>query len=476
VGRHSRKRNAPPEPPAAAAPPRRPEPGAASGDGPEPVAYAAQTGRPRAVPRPYPGERAPAGPGAGHGSAVPGRYVSTPPHGTPGVRGGHPQHREPGGAWGDPPTGPNRLITEPRGGGPGPSRRYGPRQEYLDAFDDTSATSDTSDDVFAAGATGRGTPPHGVPRTRGRSVQQVAGPPRAGDVSAPAAPPGEGAEPPGTGPPGPEPRPAKPKGRTFTGVAAAAVTTVLAVVVAGQVTGLEQRKENRAAAADNGAPHGGGADSSRSVPRATPSESTAARPATFAERIGRVQPLDPDLKGPGEFRTVGGHRKGTGSGEVVRYRVEVEKELPLDAELFAEAVHRTLNDDRSWAHDGARSFERVDSDEADFVITLASPGTTGVWCAKSGLDTTVQNVSCDSAATDRIMINAWRWAQGSQTFGEDRIRAYREMLINHEVGHRLGLGHRYCASDGAPAPVMMQQTKTLTTDGATCRPNPWPHP
>ncbi|EST23313.1 hypothetical protein N566_25865, partial [Streptomycetaceae bacterium MP113-05] len=243
-----------------------------------------------------------------------------------------------------------------------------------------------------------------------------------------------------------------------------------------QVTGLEQRRDDNPVSAEEDGPLGEDGASSRHAPRPAPSRSQAARPLTYAERMGTVLPLDPDLYGTGEFSTVGGRRKGDGRGEVIRYRVEVEKELPLDAELFAEAVHRILNDDRSWGHGGARVFERVGSEDADFVLTLASPGTTGVWCAKSGLDTTVQNVSCDSAATERVMINAWRWAQGSETFGDDRIREYREMLINHEVGHRLGLDHRLCDSDGALAPVMMQQTKTLTTGEATCRPNAWPHP
>jgi hypothetical protein len=135
-----------------------------------------------------------------------------------------------------------------------------------------------------------------------------------------------------------------------------------------------------------------------------------------------------------------------------------------------------VNDPRSWAHDHAYSFSRVSTGTPDFVVTLASPGTTGVWCAKSGLDTTIQHVSCDSAATPRVMINGWRWAQGSKTFGDDRIFGYRQMLINHEIGHRLGHDHATCPADGALAPVMMQQTKTLTLDGHTCRPNPWPFP
>ena len=110
------------------------------------------------------------------------------------------------------------------------------------------------------------------------------------------------------------------------------------------------------------------------------------------------------------------------------------------------------------------------------MITLASAPTTDVWCAKSGLDTSVDRVSCDSASTERVMINAYRWAQGAKTFGDDKMFSYRQMLINHEVGHRLGFDHVGCPKDGALAPVMMQQTKTLKTGSAECRPNAWPHP
>jgi hypothetical protein len=50
------------------------------------------------------------------------------------------------------------------------------------------------------------------------------------------------------------------------------------------------------------------------------------------------------------------------------------------------------------------------------------------------------------------------------------------MLVNHEIGHTLGQHHRGCSKDGALAPVMMQQSKGMTTNGNTCKPNPWPRP
>jgi hypothetical protein len=314
----------------------------------------------------------------------------------------------------------------------------GPRQEYIDAFDDH---------VFGPGAPGVGKP-----------VGDVGGPFR-GDDEAPGT--GETAGPPTKG-----------KGRSFTGVVAAAVTTVLAVVVAGHLAdGVSDRS---ASPAPGDAPRQDTDAASRSRHRPAPAEPSVT-PLSYEQKMSAPYPLDATFTGPGDFRTVGGHDKAPGSGSVVRYRVDVERGLPLDGELFAQAVHKTLNDDRSWGHGGIRTFERVSTGDADWVITLASPGTTAVWCAKSGLDTTVDNVSCDSASTPRVMINAYRWAQGAETFG-DQMFAYRRMLINHEVGHRLGRNHEGCSRQGALAPVMMQQTKYLSTDGAICKPNPWPFP
>jgi hypothetical protein len=50
------------------------------------------------------------------------------------------------------------------------------------------------------------------------------------------------------------------------------------------------------------------------------------------------------------------------------------------------------------------------------------------------------------------------------------------MLINHEVGHRLGYSHVTCSKNGQLAPVMQQQTKFLDHNGIHCLPNPWPYP
>ncbi|MEU7333921.1 DUF3152 domain-containing protein [Streptomyces parvus] len=329
-----------------------------------------------------------------------------------------------------------RAAQRQPGGPPVP----GPRQEFVDAFD-----------AEAPGAGPAAPSPSGVPE---------------GPDDAEAAEPDERAAPRGS------------RGRTFTGIAAAAVTTVLAVVVAGQVAedSGDRAAEARAAEVERQGPDG---EASRSDARPTPEQAAPkpeVKPLSYAARMAQPYPLAADLRASGEFEAVPGLAKAPGKGQKHRYRIDVEKGLGLDAGLFAEAVQKTLNDDRSWAHNGAMTFERISSGQPDFVITLASPGTTGDWCAKSGLDTTIDNVSCDSASTDRIMINAYRWAQGAATFGPDKLLPYRQMLINHEVGHRLGYNHVNCRTPGALAPVMQQQTKTLELEGIKCKPNPWVHP
>ncbi|MFJ6834790.1 DUF3152 domain-containing protein [Streptomyces sp. NPDC091209] len=395
---------------------------------------------------------------------VPRFFDGTPAHGVPQVRGGHPEQREQGGGWGESGAG-----VAPQGAPPGPrvprQRQQAvtaPRQAYVDAFDLDSQESG------------------GLPTARGGASGRTAGPRTAG-------PPGSAAdgnaESTGAGgrplPETDEQDEGKArKGWAFTGIAAAAVTTVLAVVVAGQMTSGQHDTATRTESAD-GAGRVTQDSASRGDDRPTQSgqPNVAAAALTYDQKMARTYPLGAKLKASGKFDAVPGVAKAPGKGHKYTYRVDIEEGLGLDGALFADAVQKTLNDPRSWAHGGARTFERIYTGKPDFVITLASPGTTAEWCAKSGLDTTEDNVSCDSASTERVMINAYRWAQGSKTYGfGDKIHSYRQMLINHEVGHRLGYGHVSCQKDGDLAPVMQQQTKFLDHDGIHCLPNPWPYP
>jgi hypothetical protein len=355
----------------------------------------------------------------------------------PQVRGGHPEQRESGGGWGVAPDG-----------------RYGDWQGAPRAPQGSQEQVQSQARYAAAGAR--------IPGPRQEFVEAFDAPPRFPSAAVPTASPGAGAAE-GDRDGDLHDAPAKGgKGRA-----------VLAVVVAGQVA---QGDKDPVASPATGDRNTGESDTSRSDSRPTPSRGVAAGPATYEQQMARTYPVDPKLTGRGDFQAIGGFDKAPGKGQKYSYRVDVEKGLGLDGAVFARAVQETLNDDRSWAHNGAMTFERISSGRPDFVVTLASPGTTGVWCAKSGLDTLSGNVSCDSAATERVMINAYRWAQGAETFGKDKMFAYRQMLINHEVGHRLGHGHKNCETPGELAPIMQQQTKSLDIGGVSCKPNAWVFP
>jgi hypothetical protein len=153
------------------------------------------------------------------------------------------------------------------------------------------------------------------------------------------------------------------------------------------------------------------------------------------------------------------------SGLLMRYRVAVETGIGhVDVAAFAAQVTATLADRRSWTGTQRLRLQRVGSREpADFVVYLATPATRDRLCP-DGPD---RYTSCRSG--DRVVLNVARWVHGAAAVGGD-LRSYRQYMVNHEVGHRLGHGHERCPGRGRPAPVMQQQTLGLHG----CRPQAWP--
>lgn len=170
----------------------------------------------------------------------------------------------------------------------------------------------------------------------------------------------------------------------------------------------------------------------------------------------------------GDFLIAPGSQDAPDGRVTYQVRVEVEDGLPVSVEEFSAFAMETLNDERSWAHDGAVTFARTDGD-ADIRVVLASPATVDENCAplKTG-----GKWSCGRYG--HAMINAARWVSGADAFtgAGGEIEEYRRYLINHEVGHLLGYQHESCTTPGSPAPVMTQQSLYLQG----CTPNGWAHP
>ncbi len=149
-----------------------------------------------------------------------------------------------------------------------------------------------------------------------------------------------------------------------------------------------------------------------------------------------------------------------------RYLVHVETSLGLDADEVARDVHAILTDPRGWANykGNQHSFELVSEPaRAALEIYVASPESTDKLCAP--LRT---NRTWDCRNGNRVIVNSDRWLYMTPTYTD--LPEYRAYLINHEVGHFIGLGHADCPKAGANAPVMLQQSMRLQG----CTPNAWP--
>jgi hypothetical protein len=184
---------------------------------------------------------------------------------------------------------------------------------------------------------------------------------------------------------------------------------------------------------------------------------------------------------------------GEGTAKAFTYTVEVEDGIDTTAfggdEAFARMVSETLVNPKSWTHNPQFAFTRIDSGQPDFRVSLTSPMTVREGC---GYDIPIESSCYNPAYLDgqpRVFVNEARWVRGAVPFQGD-VGSYRQYLVNHEVGHAIGYQrHEPCGENGALAPVMMQQTfsisndddakfdpESVKADGKSCRFNPWPYP
>ncbi|MGW2119766.1 DUF3152 domain-containing protein, partial [Streptomyces zhihengii] len=217
-----------------------------------------------------------------------------------------------------------------------------------------------------------------------------------------------------------------------------------------------------------GEPAAGPSPARSPSPRAAvpPSPKPSVKPTPKASPRTAVPPRVP-VSGPGTFTAADAAGQPSGTGTLRRYRVEVENGIDVSASGAAAEIQEILAHPRGWAANGRGRFQLVTSG-ADFTVRIATPDTADRLCRAQGLDTGGE-LNCET--TDGVVVNLRRWLLGSPTFAGSPAE-YRHLIINHEVGHEIGIRrHLGCPGPGRPAPVMMQQIKGL--DG--CRSNAWPY-
>jgi hypothetical protein len=148
----------------------------------------------------------------------------------------------------------------------------------------------------------------------------------------------------------------------------------------------------------------------------------------------------------------------------IRFRID-RRVADLATEGFAATVAATLTDPGGWERAG---FEFTFGDDAPFTMVLAEGDVVDQLCRPYDVG---GRFSCQIGPVVALNADRWREATPQWPAGRD---TYRQMLINHEVGHLLGQHHplRQCPAPGERAPVMAQQSTEL----GSCLPNPWPLP
>jgi hypothetical protein len=143
----------------------------------------------------------------------------------------------------------------------------------------------------------------------------------------------------------------------------------------------------------------------------------------------------------------------------VRFRSEVDDYGDDALETIAMAI---LTDRRGWGRAGF-TF-RVDETSA-LTVVLAEPPRVDELCLP--LETRGA-ASCQNGAV--VALNAELWRNASDDW-DATVDDYRTYLVNHEVGHLLGLRHprTRCPADAPRSAVMEPQT-----GGLVCAGNGWP--
>ena len=140
-----------------------------------------------------------------------------------------------------------------------------------------------------------------------------------------------------------------------------------------------------------------------------------------------------------------------------------------DLTEFSDTVFSTLNDPRGWPRAGAvfQEADGTDPNACSMTLTLAAADQMTSFSTECS-----DEYSC--RVGNDVIINVDRWNNATEGWlnAGGTVSRYRTMVINHEVGHRLGHldNELTCSAVNQPAPLMQQQSMDLLG----CTPNEWP--
>lgn len=140
-----------------------------------------------------------------------------------------------------------------------------------------------------------------------------------------------------------------------------------------------------------------------------------------------------------------------------------------DLTEFSDTVYSTLNDPRGWPRAGAvfQEADGTDPNACSMTLTLAAADQMTSFSTECS-----DEYSC--RVGNDVVINVDRWNNATEGWlnAGGTVERYRTMVINHEVGHRLGHldNELTCPAVNQPAPLMQQQSMDLLG----CVPNEWP--
>lgn len=140
-----------------------------------------------------------------------------------------------------------------------------------------------------------------------------------------------------------------------------------------------------------------------------------------------------------------------------------------DLTEFSDTVFSTLNDPRGWPRAGAvfQEADGTDPNACSMTLTLAAADQMTSFSTECS-----DEYSC--RVGNDVVINVDRWNNATEGWlnAGGTVERYRTMVINHEVGHRLGHldNELTCSAVNQPAPLMQQQSMDLLG----CTPNEWP--